>query len=107
MWGVICKLTEGLAMFALLLLVFQVTMARAGAAAAWRFTSVLVIAVLVAGLVSYGVARALAPALPWLAGQPHAEHTDEAGAEDGPDGDAAHETPAVEHTDEHSDEHTE
>lgn len=101
MWGLICKLTEGIAMIALLLLVFQETVGWGGSTVAWRFTSVLVIAMLAAGFITYGVARAMEPALPWLAEQSHDEHADE-----GHDGDAAHEVPADEH-DEHTDEHTE
>jgi hypothetical protein len=96
-WGLICKLTEGVAMMALLLLVFQEMVRWGGTTVAWRFTSVLVIAILAAGFVTYGVARAIEPALPWLAEQPHAEHADE-----GHDGDATHEVPADEHTDEHT-----
>ena len=71
-FGLICKLSEGLGMFVLAVMVFQQTIARAGRSVAWRTTASLVLAALVIGFLTYGVARASEPALSWLASP--AEH---------------------------------
>ncbi len=72
-FGIVCKVSEGLGMAVLAILVFQATASRTGRFAAWRAVSLLVIAALVAGFLTYGVARAAEPMLPWL-GAPAEQH---------------------------------
>lgn len=117
-WGIFCKITEGVAMLALILLLFQETVSRTGVLAAWRFTGLLVGAALLVGGLTYGVAHAIAPALPGLMEPAHAEHEEESthdahdGEGDVDGGEAAHEdahgedehqeTPAA-HSEDHTD----
>lgn len=66
-FGIICKLSEGVGMVVLALMISQQTVVRAGRSAAWRTTGSLVVVALLIGFLMYGVARASEPALPWLA----------------------------------------
>jgi len=67
-WGVICKLAEGFALVTLLVMVFHGTAAIAGRSAARRALGLLLLASLVFGSLTYGIARAAEPVLPWLGG---------------------------------------
>jgi len=75
--GVACKLAEGLGMMALGALVWGTLTPRIGRRAAGRVLTGLVIGALIAGLVTYGVARAAEPIFPSLKASA-AEHHHEA-----------------------------
>lgn len=72
-FGVLCKISEGLGAVVLAVLVFQGMASQAGRPAAWRLTTLLVVAALAGGLLTYGVARAAEPLAPWL-GAPAETH---------------------------------
>jgi hypothetical protein len=63
---VACKLAEGLALAALIALLFQETMTKAGHVAAWRVIALLIVALLLVASLTYGLARVVEPALPRL-----------------------------------------
>jgi hypothetical protein len=95
-FGVACKLAEGVALAPLIALVFQETATRAGYVRAWRATGLLILASLVVGLLTYGIARAAEPVLPWLSEaseQPHAhdQHQEEQEHPMTPEAEHAHE----------------
>lgn len=74
-FGVVCKLAEGLGMIVLGVLVFGEITSKVGRREAWRVITLLVIGALIAGFVTYGVARAAEPMFPSL-GVSAEEHHD-------------------------------
>lgn len=73
----VCKLCEGLGMILLLILIFQGLVFHAGRFHAWRAISLILLVSFLAGFVTYGVARAAEPVLPWLAGSVEEHRHDE------------------------------
>jgi hypothetical protein len=65
---IVCKLCEGIGMISLLVLIFQGLMIHTGGFSAWRMISAILLISSLAAFVTYGVARAAEPLLPWLAG---------------------------------------
>lgn len=73
----VCKLCEGLGMASLVILILQGPILQAGRIAVWRTILIIVLLSMIAGFLTYDVARAAAPALPWLAApekEYHQEH---------------------------------
>jgi hypothetical protein len=65
-FGVVCKLAEGFGMIALGILILGEATSKAGLRTGWRVITLLLIGALIAGFVTYGVARAAEPMFPWL-----------------------------------------
>ena len=65
---IVCKLCEGIGMISLLILIFQGLMIHASNFSAWRMISAILLISFLAAFVTYGVARAAEPLLPWLEG---------------------------------------
>jgi hypothetical protein len=64
-------------MLSLLILIFQELLLHAGRLNAWRAISFIVVVSILAGFVTYGVARATEPILPLLAAPAEGHHHDE------------------------------
>jgi hypothetical protein len=95
-YSIVCKISEGLGMVALLILAFQAASSRAGRLAGWRAISLFIVAALLAGFLLQGVARAAEPLFPSL-GPPAEQHHEHEAA---PDAGHLHEhelTPSPEH----------
>ena len=73
----VCKFCEALGMLSLLILIFQELLLHAGRLNAWRAISFIVVVSILAGFVTYGIARATEPMLPWLAAPAEGHHHDE------------------------------
>jgi hypothetical protein len=73
----VCKLCEGLGMISLLVLIFQGLVFHASRSNAWRTISLILLVSFLGAFVTYGVARAAEPILPWLAGPVEEHHHDE------------------------------
>jgi hypothetical protein len=73
----VCKLCEGLGMISLLILIFQGLVLHASRFNAWRTVSLILFVSFLAAFVTYAVARAAEPILPWLAGPVQEHHHDE------------------------------
>jgi hypothetical protein len=74
---IVCKLCERMGMTSLLILIFQGLVFRASRLDAWRMVSSILLISFLAAFVTYGVARAAEPILPWLAGRVEGHHHDE------------------------------
>lgn len=74
---IVCKLCEGIGMISLLILIFQGLVFHASRFTAWRTISAILLISFLAAFVTYGVARAAEPILPWLAGRVEEHHHDE------------------------------
>lgn len=74
---IVCKLCEALGMISLLILIFQGLLFHGGRFNAWRAIAVILFVSVLAGFVTYGIARAAEPILPWLAGPAEEHHHDE------------------------------
>jgi len=74
---IVCKLCEGIGMISLLILIFQGLVFHASRFTAWRTISAILLISFLAAFVTYGVARAAEPILPWLAGPVEEHHHDE------------------------------
>lgn len=73
----VCKLCEALGMITLLILIFQGLVFHASRFNAWRAVSLIVLVSFLVASVTYGVARAAEPVLPWLARPVQEHHHDE------------------------------
>ena len=73
----VCKFCEALGMLSLLILIFQGLLLHAGRLHAWRAISLILVVSILAGFVTYGIARATEPILPWLAAPAEGHHHDE------------------------------
>lgn len=73
----VCKLCEALGMISLLILIFQGLLFSGGRLNAWRAVSLVLFVSVLAGFVTYGIARASEPIVPWLAGPTEEHHHDE------------------------------
>jgi hypothetical protein len=73
----VCKLCETIGMITLLILIFQGLIFHGNRLNAWRAVSLIVLVCFLAAFVTYGVARAAEPILPWLAGPVEGHHHDE------------------------------
>jgi len=65
-FGVICKLSESLSIAGLIILASSGTVFRETKGPGWRTIGVLLATAVVSGWITYGIARAVEPALPWL-----------------------------------------
>jgi hypothetical protein len=74
---VVCKLCEALGMISLLILIFQGLLLHASRLNAWGAISLILVVSVLAGFVTYGIARAAEPILPWLAGPAEEHHHNE------------------------------
>jgi hypothetical protein len=74
---IVCKLCEALGMISLLILIFQGLLFHGGRFNAWRAISLILIVPVLAGFVTYSIARAAEPILPWLAGPAEEHHHEE------------------------------
>lgn len=74
---IVCKLCEGVGMISLLMLIFQGLIFHVSSFNAWRAVSLIVLVSFLAAFVTYGVARAAEPLLPWLAGPVEEHHHDQ------------------------------
>ena len=77
MIDVACKLCEGLAMITLAILIFQGLILQAGQLIAWRRIAFIALFSILAGFLTYGVARAAEPIFPSLSTPAEAHHHDE------------------------------
>ena len=73
----VCKLCEGAGMVTLIILIFQGLVFHTSRFNAWRAVSLIVLVSLLTAFVTYGVARAAEPSLPWLTGPVEEQHHDE------------------------------
>ena len=73
----VCKLCETLGLITLLILIFQGLLFRASHRNAWRAIILIILVSFLTAFVTYGVARAAEPVLPWLAGPVEEHHHDE------------------------------
>ena len=73
----VCKFCEGVGMVTLIILIFQGLVFHTSRFNAWRAVSLIVLVSLLAAFVTYGVARAAEPTLPWLTGPVEEQHHDE------------------------------
>jgi uncharacterized membrane protein len=89
--ALVCKASEGLSVVVLAALIFQAIATRTQQGVAWRSIVLLVVAAFIAGFLTYGVARAAEPVLPWLGATEH-QHEEE-------------NMPDTEHQHEHGHEH--
>lgn len=95
MMALVCKASEGLSMVVLAALILPATMSGTKRSAVWRSIVLLVVAAFIVGFLTYGVARAAEPVLPWLGATEH-QHEEE----NVPDTEHEHKhetTPASEH----------
>jgi len=73
---IVCKFCEALGMISLCILIFQGLILHADRSIAWRAIAGIVVISFLASFVTYGVARAAEPILPWLSSSED-EHHDE------------------------------
>ena len=73
---IVCKFCEVLGMITLCILIFQGLILHADRSIAWRAIAGIVVVSFLASFVTYGVARAAEPILPWLSSSED-EHHDE------------------------------
>ena len=73
---IVCKFCEALGMISLLILIFQGLFLHGGRFHAWQAISLILFVSVLAGFVTYGIARAAEPILPWLSGPAEEHHHD-------------------------------
>lgn len=100
MMALVCKASEGLSMVVLAVLILGGTVSGTRRSAAWRTIALLVVAAFAAGFLTYGVARAAEPVLPWLGATAEHHHEEENAPDRGHEDEHEHgheATPVPEH----------